>query len=60
MSINIFKCNKTRYNCKDDKTMEEVFSNILINQQALEGRALFHNFNDPHGISNISSVPYKL
>jgi hypothetical protein len=32
MSINILKCNNnTKFNCKDDKTMQEVFQKIYIN-----------------------------
>ena len=58
MSVNIFKCNKNKYACKDDETIQDVFQKIYINQQGLDGKALFHQFDDPHGMSNISSVPY--
>ena len=62
MSIMIFKCDYrvTGHNCKDDKTMADVFKMIWINQQAVDGMALFHQFDDPHDQSKMSSMPYKL
>jgi hypothetical protein len=40
--------------------MQKVFDHIHVNQQALDGKTLFHQFYDPYGLSNISAVPYKL